>query len=221
MNASGTENWRVEAVGLARGQHAHHGVGLTVHLDRLADDVAVGAEMFPEPVHKNDLVIFAGHSFFRQKIASHQKLVAGHAEKSRRIRVAVDLLRLRRRGEVVAHAAPGAHVRKRLVLLLPVEKIARRHGIVATLNFRPHHHQLIGLGIWHGSQQHGVNHAEDGGVRADAQRKRDGSDQGEAGIFPQQSNTVASILCECFHRSPHSYRSATMGSTFAARRAGM
>ena len=44
---------------------------------------------------------------------------------------------------------------------------------------------------------------------------------GEARRPTQHAPTVANILKNCFHKLAHSYRNATMGSTFIALRVGM
>src|ERR1035441_4574837 len=125
-------------VGLARSQYPYHRVWLAVHPDLLPDDVAVGTEMFPEPMGKDYLVLLARLSLFRQKIAPQKKSVARRAEKSRRVGSPIDLFRLLGCGEVEAGASPGVDVHESLVLPLPLEIVARRSGVPAALDLRPH-----------------------------------------------------------------------------------
>jgi hypothetical protein len=44
------------------------------------------------------------------------------------------------------------------------------------------------------SQQHCVNYAEDGGVRANAERQRENSNDSKARVFYELSNRVAKIV---------------------------
>ncbi len=48
------------------------------------------------------------------------------------------------------------------------------------------HHNAVGLVIGKRSQQGGVDHAEDGGVDADAERQCQHGNSGEAGVFPEK-----------------------------------
>ena len=67
-------------------------------------------------------------------------------------------------------------------------------------------------------QHRNVDQAENGRSRADAQREREHSRDGEARTAMQLAERVADI-CGQMHRF-HSVRNATMGSVEAARRAG-
>ena len=67
-------------------------------------------------------------------------------------------------------------------------------------------------------QQDGVDHAEDGGGGADAQRQRQDRRGGEAGRAEKTSNGEAQVPEHGFHG--HSARNAMAGSTRVARRAG-
>ena len=52
----------------------------------------------------------------------------------------------------------------------------------------------LGMGEGEGTQQDGVDHAEDGGIRADADGQGDDGEQADAWVLEQQPNTVADIL---------------------------
>src|SRR5579872_668796 len=110
----------LEPVSLPRSQYSYHRVGFVVHPDRFANDVVIGAQVFPKLVHEDNLVLLARHALLRQKIASEKKLVSGHGQKSWRLRTTPDLFWWSRCCEVKAGAAPRVNVLKRLVLLLPV-----------------------------------------------------------------------------------------------------
>jgi hypothetical protein len=51
-------------------------------------------------------------------------------------------------------------------------------------------------------QQHSVNQGEDGDVRADAERQRQHSNDGEPGIPPQRPQRVAEVFDEIFQPAP-------------------
>jgi len=59
--------------------------------------------------------------------------------------------------------------------------------------------ELVGAGIWQRFEKDGVNHAEDRGVGADAEREREDGDRGESGIFPQHAEGEAEILKRGFN----------------------
>src|SRR5262245_53397928 len=70
------------------------------------------------------------------------------------------------------------------------------------------------------AQQNSVNDTEDRRVCADAKRQSDDRDYADARVLQQHPHTVAQILKESVHGF-YSYLSATIGSTLAARRAGI
>src|ERR1700722_13750581 len=185
---------RSQSIPRARSHYSDHCVRFTIHLDGLPDDVAIAAQVLPEFVAEDDFVLLAGFTFFRKKVAPHGKFLSHHALEADGARRAVNLLRLIGSREIEVRSAPCTDLLKGFVLPFPVEIIARGYTIVAALNLRPDHHKLVRLRIWHRRQQHGVNHAENGRVRADAQRKCDRSHGGEAGIFPEKAETIANIL---------------------------
>src|SRR6202161_2570437 len=96
---------------------------------------------------KNDDVVPAGYPFFGENVPAHQKRISSHAHKSWSLRTSVDLFRLIGSREVEVCAAPRIDVLKSFVLPLPIQIIASRNYVVTTLNLRPHHHQLVGIGI--------------------------------------------------------------------------
>src|SRR5512146_157855 len=87
-------------------------------------------------------------------------------------------------------------------------------------------------------EQQRIHYTEHGGIGANAQGQRQHRHCGEAGALTEHAQAVAKIVQQSFHISlkslwvPHlcrfcesgirySYLSATMGSTFVARRAGI
>src|SRR5262249_20893880 len=55
-------------------------------------------------------------------------------------------------------------------------------------------HQSMWVFDWQGAEQRRIDQAENGGVRADAQRQREHGNQSEAGALPQHSRAVAQGL---------------------------
>ena len=57
-----------------------------------------------------------------------------------------------------------------------------------------HDHESVGLRIRERSQQDRVDHAEDGGVRADAESEGENGDEGEARRFAQLAKREAKVI---------------------------
>jgi hypothetical protein len=58
----------------------------------------------------------------------------------------------------------------------------------------PHANQCIGIGIRQRLDQHRIHHAEDRGVRADADSKRQDRDRRKAGLLPKSAGRVTQVL---------------------------
>ena len=92
------------------------------------------------------------------------------------------------------HERIERHVLERVAALAPVEErgvadVAGRSGRAALAD----HDEPIGIRVRQRAQQHGVEDAEDRGVRADAERQRHERDRREAGRAPQQPRGVAHV----------------------------
>ena len=59
-------------------------------------------------------------------------------------------------------------------------------------------YDAAGIGVGERAQEHAVNHAEDGGIGADAQRDGENNDGGEAGTFGERARAVAQVAEENF-----------------------
>ena len=62
--------------------------------------------------------------------------------------------------------------------------------------------QLIGVGIGQRLQQYAVDHAEDDGIGADADRQRDERDGGEEGRARQSAENLLELIAEVGHAEP-------------------
>jgi hypothetical protein len=76
------------------------------------------------------------------------------------------------RGQAVAAAGPSAQILKNGALVFPIEEIPRGNAVAAAVDLRPDDDELVRIGVRQGSEKGGVDDAEDGSVRADAQRER-------------------------------------------------
>ena len=110
-------------------------------------------------------------------------------------------------------------------------------------------HEFVGVWKWQRVQEHAVDYGEQGAVRANAECESENRDRGKSRVLPQHPKPIAHVLSEAGHNSPprngrmprgngsregvsytylfgvyiddHSCLSATIGSTFIARCAGM
>ena len=61
------------------------------------------------------------------------------------------------------------------------------------------HRQLLGVRHRQGTQQHRIEHAEDGGVGADAQRQCEYGNHGEARAVRQHARGIPQVFLQGFH----------------------
>jgi len=191
----------LEAVGLAWAQHADHCVGLVVHADLAADDTWIGTEApLPQTIGQDDDVIAAWLPLVTTEVRpSQQRRVAEDAEKTRRRCLGGHLFRLLGRGQVKLRTAGGANALEGFALMLPVEEVAGGNHVSASLDLRPNHHELIGLRVWHGCQQGGIDHAENRRIGTNSQGQGQHRHRGEALILRQQPQAETDVAPECVH----------------------
>src|SRR6185503_5069394 len=84
----------------------------------------------------------------------------------------------------------------------------------------PQRNEPFGILVGQWPKQHRVDDTEDRRVRADTQGQSDDRNEANARVLQQHAHAVTQILEESVHGF-YSYLSATIGSTFAARRAGI
>ena len=100
------------------------------------------------------------------------------------------------------HGIGNSHVSEALALRAPLIDVSvRRSALTKSLcrNLGPEHRQLLGRLIRKRPQEHGVEHAEDRGVRANAEREREHGDGSKAGILSQRPKGVSKVLSETGH----------------------
>ena len=96
--------------------------------------------------------------------------------------------------EQLAFFPPGMQVRDGDLIFLVAQRRIRL----------PQHQQLSGAGVGQRSQQHGIHHAEDGRVRADAQGQSDDGNNRERRAATQHAEAVADVLPDGFHQNDSS-----------------
>jgi len=110
-------------------------------------------------------------------------------------------------GVVVGHVSD--HPIERLPLRPPGSKVVPRHELLVedrVCGGNPH--KSFRLRIGERPQEHGVEHAEDRGVHANAERQDHYNDHGEAGVPTQCPQRIAAVLTHLLEpkRNPHTTR---------------
>jgi hypothetical protein len=158
------------AVGGSRGEHANDDVWNAIHAELLTDDVAVRTEaVLPEAIGKNDLVISANFSFLGQEVPAKEKGLTQNLEEARSRWFRPYLLRLTGDGQAHLAAGPSSHRLKGNALAFPIEVVGSGADVALAIYFGPNHDDAVRLPVREGSEQGGIDDAEDRGVRADTQ----------------------------------------------------
>ena len=166
--------------------------------DELADDVRPAPVLFlPNVVAQDDDRLGVGYGVLGQKRAAHQGAFAEDAEVILRDQAAGHRGRLLDLGQVVVIVTAGGDGFEGSDLFLEFAKAGRRHRfarIILLQISRLHRENAIGVRIRQWRHENGVDHREDGGVRADAERKGEDRDEGEPRRFPELAKGVAEIV---------------------------
>src|SRR5262249_28011266 len=89
---------------------------------------------------------------------------------------------------------------KDMILSAPIRKVGIRHGHRVKLwSALCQIDQTTRVIVWQRPEQHSVDNAKDGAVRANAKRKRKNCDGREAGLLQQTSRCIPNVLKYCFH----------------------
>ena len=132
-------------------------------------------------------------------------LAAQHVEEIERDARAAQALGLAAAGQVESLPAERGDAREGVVLIAEAEIIPRgerelrKSGLEIAL---ANHHELLGFVEAQRLEQHGVDHREDGGIRADSQRQGQHRNAGEPRVAPQRPKRIPQIPK---HRRKHSY----------------
>src|SRR5215469_5363556 len=180
-------------------QNANHWVTLAVERNLLSDQIGISAiALLPETVAQDD-GSFVLRILLGKKETTTNWLNAQDRKQIRADTLAGDLLRLVIPGNVEEVRFKRRHAVENLVLFSPVEEIFARNNIFRPATMRllfPNHHKLVCFRIWQRPEKDGVDYAEDGGIRSDAQRQRDHRDGGESGAFAQLPHRIAQIFAD-------------------------
>jgi len=177
-------------------RHANDGVLLVTERDRLANDVLIAGELFlPESIAQDRHQRRAESILIGCEIPTERRPRAHHAEVIRRDQPPRQTLRLTSAGQRRLPAARERHRLERLAARAPVQKVrVRDHPRRNLLVPLRHPDQPVGVFERQRTEQHCIDDAEDRGVRANAQRKREYSHNCEALVLEQHSHTKPQVL---------------------------
>src|SRR5688500_17577720 len=169
-----------------------------------AEDLRVGGEpRLPQLMAENDYELISDRVLFGQEGATHERLHAQRSKERLADKLGLDLFRFAGPArEIDALICYCRHVFERSALLLPIEKVCRGYDILEPGGFSesplPNHDDALGIRIRERTEQHAIDHTEDGGIRADAERESDHGREGEARFLQQRPHSVPQILKEDF-----------------------
>ncbi len=182
-------------------------------MKRLTDDFRIAVKRsLPEGVTQHRDAFGAFFIFLFLNDSSDQRRNSQRLEQASRCKATADSFGLVVSMEdVVASSRRIVHdktePRKQLAFFLPGMQVRDGDLIFLVTQRRirlPQHQQLTGAGVRQGTQQHGIHHAEDGRVRADAQGQRDDGHNRERRAATQHAKTVANVLPDGFHQNDSS-----------------
>jgi len=180
------------------GHDADDGAATFVEADALADHGGPATELAqPQVVAEEHNVVLAGLVFPRLEIPPEGGSCLQDAEIGRRDALREDAPGLALAGEIVGPVNPGGERGESPGLAGPREKIGRRGArLGAARRPQAQHHQLGRAGIVQRTQQHAVDHAEDGRGGADAEGQREDGDDGEAGMLAQHPQAETQVTAQ-------------------------
>jgi hypothetical protein len=181
---------------------ADHRVRFRVELNRPADRARRSAEVpLPEGAAQNGDAIRARHTFLGEKRAAEHGVDAEDREESRRRTQARHIEGLAAPGEGVAQRLEGRHRSDGARLFLPVAECQRRHQVrEAGGILLPQHDEPRRIPVGQLVQEHRFDHAEDRGVRADAEDEREDRDRGKRRLPRERAPRVANVADHVAHR---------------------
>jgi hypothetical protein len=168
-------------------QHADDGVRTIVHLKHLADDVRIAAEL-RAPVRVAE----------DQHRVGSRRIVAGDERASEHGPDAEDVEEIVRHDADIDAVGLAALEQIEIHLMIFDQRVERRRPLAIVVEFfdrdarvgpsrerrrLAQHDEPVAIGVWQRLQQHAVDHAEDGRVRADAEAERHDGDGGEAAVL--------------------------------------
>ena len=184
------------------GHHADHGEALAAQRERLAQDLRITPEApLPEALAQERDAFCARLVLLRAEGPSEEGLLAQGGEQARGDLAPVDPLRVRAlRGEDEVGPVVADQRLEDAVLVPHVLQVGDGEAHARDL-LRPlgQEHQPLGLRVGQRPQQDRVDHAEDGGVGADAQGQGEDGHRREAPGLGQDPDGVFDVAPEAFH----------------------
>src|ERR1035438_2572478 len=184
----------------ARRHHARDGKRLGIERDLPPDDVGIGGKtVAPQPVAQNRLLSVAGDLVVGVELMPARGVQSQHVEKPGSHLEACEALRLAGAGKLQIGAREtgqgfeGTIARAKIA---KVERVQRKLGVAGAVE--EYAHDTVGLGIGKRPQQHAVDDAEDGAIRADGERQREHNHHGEAGVLAQRAQRVSQVAPKVF-----------------------
>ena len=171
--------------------------GSELQPDDLADDVRIASKApFPETARQNHNPWPARPIFLRRKGSPHHRDAPEYAKVGFRNVDTPDLLGGAIAAEVHAwpHKVVDRHRFKKLGLADNGELGDGQGWAIAGSEFPDNINETIRVFVGQRTQQNAINHREDGGVSADAQRQGEDRDQGESGILQKHADRVTAVL---------------------------
>ena len=180
-----------------RRHDADHGVELVIQLHRLAQHIAAAREAaLPDSMTQDDDVVRSQLHLLRGEGPAQRGLAAQHIEEIERDARAVQPLRLAAARQIEPLIAERGDRREGVVLIAEAEIISRREGELRKSGLEislANDHELLGSVESQRLEQHGVDHREDGRIRADSQRQGEHRNAGEPRIAAQGAESIAEI----------------------------
>src|SRR5258706_14471138 len=101
-------------------------------------------------------------------------------------------------GQGVIAAGPGTHGLKGSALSLPVEEVTRGNAVAVAIDLGPDNDKLVRIGVGHGGEKSGEDHAEDAGVGADPKNEGGKGYGGETRMLedePEAERNIPGNVC--------------------------
>src|ERR1043165_7376657 len=169
----------------------------------MIDDLSISTvTRLPQTVTEHCDLVAAGTAFVGRKAATQKWWNTKERKEVGSDSVCSNTFRLTVARDVKALLGSRSHVNERLVLCFPISVVCGRGRVAREARegcVFPNNYQLLRIAKRQGPQQNGVYNAEDRGVGADTECKRDQSDGCEARPLEQTANCVTDVLNNCFH----------------------
>src|SRR5262245_25135011 len=140
----------------------------------------------PQAITDDDNPVIARPILFIKEAATEKRFDAQNREEACRDSMTEDVQRLAGASQNERPSPMNRHFGEDSILLFQVNEVWRRKRKAQRSPLRlrrPQLHNLIGAIVRQRSDQHGIDHAEDGGVGSDAERQRNDSHRSEAFIL--------------------------------------